>query len=257
MTKKQEHLPPDEILRRLDVARELLPEYFRKFLSLEAMKEGPGEPQEQAWQWLAALLVNDDKIFERVEGMVADKKRGRPKSDAEAVKHPPEKLVELADAFDRYEAQLSQDAELRGVSPPNQQKLVASFLGKHACGASRFSWLCTSKGALSYATVIKLIQYGRKMRRWPRREINGRTHILHPAQAAAYKALQSAPLDTDGATAKAANAILSLRHDRKGGIAEIENLQMLYTLRGHAIRTMFGGPPLPLLHRSTKEIRDE
>lgn len=237
MTKKQDLLPLVEILRRLAVARTLLPESIAY------------QPEDQTWDMLAALLVNDDKIFERVEAMVADKKRGRPKTTAEEAKHPPELLVQLADAFDKFSLRQLQDAARIGNPKPSQYKLVAPFRTKAGKG---FAWLPESD-----QTVLKLVQKGRSLRKWPRRRINGKNRILHPMQASALAALIAAPLDTDGATAKAANAILSLRHDRKDDIAEIENLQMLYTLRGHAIRTMFGGPPLPLLHRSAKEIRDE
>jgi hypothetical protein len=249
MTKKQEHLPPDEILRRLDVARELLPEYFRKFLSLEAMKEGPGEPQEQAWQWLAALLVNDDKIFERVEAKVADKKRGRPKSDAEAVKHPPEKLVELADAFEKFALRQRQDAARIGNPKPTQNKLVALFQTK---AGERFTWLPTSD-----QTVLRLIRQGKGMRKWPRLFINGRWRILHPTQAAAYRALLKAPLDNEIENARAAEAILSLRYDRDGDLDEMSASRSLYDLRSHGFQSVHGGPPLPLLKRVTEEIRDE
>ncbi|MGD9656206.1 MAG: hypothetical protein AB7U61_00975 [Methylocystis sp.] len=238
MTKAQDQLPLDEILQRIEIARQgLLPQH------LAAM------PKEQTWDFLTALLLNDDKIFERVEAIVADKKRGCPKMTAEEAQRSSENLISLADAFDEFEKQLKHSRERQRLPKQPMRKAAAEF----AKTAPRKFELFDKEET----TIVRLIQTGRRMSKWPRRFINGRSRILHPAQVDAYNALMRAPLDTESATAEAADAILSLLHESKDGLNEIKNLRMHYLLRGHAIRSMFGGPPLPLLDRLAKEIRDE
>jgi hypothetical protein len=249
MSDEDKRPPPEEIERRLAIARALLPESFRKFLTASAIEQGPREPEGEAWQWLTAILVADDTIFQRVEYLNARKQRGRPKVSAEDATHPPEMLVALAEAFNKFAARSRDDANRSGVPKPNESRLVASFRLKEG---KNFNWLPKSDG-----TLLKLVQEGRRMRKWPRLLIKGRWRIVHPTQAAAYSALTKFPLQSDGDTTMAADAILSLRYDREGDLNEMATQQMIYVLRAHAIERLYGIPPVPGLKLQIEENHDD
>lgn len=217
----------DEIVRRLNLAEEWLPPMY-------------AEPAEEKWKFIAALLLQDAQVFSRFKTMLAAKKSGRPKISSETKKYTPKRLIDLANKFETFWAELRNEAQKKGISRPTQRLAIRSFLRNLPAS---LKWLPESEG-----TVQKLIGQGRRMKSWPELIVDDKPRQVHPLQLSAVDTINRQNFASEENRNNALRQVLDLEYDRPGDLAKMRQWDMFYRLRElHADpedRPILVSPPL-------------
>lgn len=208
--KNKSNIEFEEIMRRLKLAEEWLP-------TIDA------EPEEEKWRFVTALLLQDDNIFKRFMTMLAPRKSGRPRISSETKKYSPRRLIDLANKFETFWADLRNQAQKKGISKPTQQLAIRIFIRKLA---TSLKWLPAAEG-----TVQKLIGQGRRMKSWPQLIVDDKQRLVHPLQFSAVDSINRQTFPSEENRNNALLQVLSLEYDRPGDLAKMRQWDMFYRLR--------------------------
>lgn len=217
----------EEIERRLDVASSIYPSWMRN------------DPDEVRWRLMLAFLLEDQKIFERVEEMAKPRKRGAPYKSDEEWRSDLEQLVNLSKKYETFAKMAHADNIGKGLPKQSQGAIIKSFLKSYK---QEFNWLPKSE-----KTVQRLIRDGNRIRKFPRVRVGECWRILDPDQAGVFQHLKAFPLNSQSENDRAIQEVLGLRFNRPKDLEIIRRLKMQYVLRARAIRTLYDLPhALPL-----------
>jgi hypothetical protein len=233
MDKKNEHsIEVEEIMRRLKLAEEWLPPTY-------------SEPAEEKWKFVAAFLLQDKNIFKRFMTMLAPRKSGRPNISSETKKYSPKRLIDLANTFETFWADLRNQAQKKGISKPTQQLAIRRFIRKLP---TSLKWLPAAEG-----TVQKLIGQGRRMKSWPELIVDDKRRLVHPLQFSAVDSINRQTFPSEENRNNAIRQVLSLEYDRPGDLAKMQQWDMFYRLR--ELHAAPEGRPILVFSSPIKQIK--